>query len=277
MSNHKKEYLLVAWVAGVLMLLITGCATAFKPHTLSCADFQKDVVQDTNKREDAKSFSVLPPSGDDWCIDRPGANGIVFYTNRFIGQYTTQPPSKEVLAQQTFIVMANTLKAKDVDISSSAAIEEFIEKLHRVGAVTQSDDKGGWHVDFTANKGPAKFNLVKLEAEVDDSYKADCVRYKSISDGFISPSFPEWVFTLENSGVVCRHPQSDSQLIHVMYSERQRGWYTERNRKLYGNPPLSNKISAEAEHTIRSLEFNKNSASDNVDLNKGLNASDRGE
>jgi TPR repeat protein len=265
---------IILWVS---LLIITGCATSFKPHTLTCVDFQKDVVQDTNKREEAKSFSVLPPSGDDWCIERLGPNGVIFYTNRFIGQYTMQPPSKEVLAQQSFVFMANTVKAKDVDISSSAAIEEFIEKWHRVGAVTQSDDEGGWHVDFTANKGPAKFNLVKLETEVDDSYKANCVRYKLISDGFYSPSFPEWAFTLKNTAMVCRHPQSDSQLIHVMYSERQRGWYTDRNRKLYENPPLSNRIRAEAERTIRSLEFSENSASNNVNLNNGLKAIDRGD
>jgi len=253
----------------VSILLITGCATGFEPHTLSCFDFHEDSVKDTSKREEAKSFSVLPPSGDDWCIVRPGANSITFSTNRFIGQYTTQPLSKEVFASQTFIIMANTLKAKDVDISSSTAIEEFIEKWHRVGAVTQSDDKGGWYVEFAPKKGSSRFNLIKVETEVDDSYNADCVRYKTISEESNNPSFPDWVFRMKNFAVVCRHPQSDNQLIHVMYSERR--------RDSYENNELSKKISAEAEHTIRSLEFIENGDPDETSFNKGEDAYDSGD
>jgi hypothetical protein len=244
----------------VMMLsIMTGCVTVFKPHTLSCLDFRVDEIQDTNKREEAKSFSVLPPSGDDWCIDRPGVNGIIFSTNRFIGQYTAQPPAKEFLGEQSFIVMANTIKTKDFDVSSPDGIKNFIEKWHR-GAVTRSDEEGGWHVEFTPSNEPNRFRLIDIETEIDDSYNADCVRYKAITEESNNPSFPDWGLRSKNFAVVCRHPQSDNQLIHVMYSER--------GRKGYENIELSNKISAEAEHTIQSLEFIENGTSDEASFSK---------
>jgi TPR repeat protein len=227
-----------------------------------------DEIQDTNKSEKAKSFSILPPLGDNWCIDRPGVNGIIFSTNRFIGQYTTQPPAKEFLWEQSFIVMANTINTKDFDVSSPAGIKIFLEKWHR-GAVTRSDEEGGWHVEFTPSNEPNQFKLIDVETEIDNNFNADCVRYKTITEESNNPSFPDWVFRLKNFAVVCRHPQSDNQLIHVMYSERR--------RKGYENIELSNKISAEAEHTIQSLEFIENGTSDEANFSKGWKAYNRGD
>jgi len=237
---HKKLGLLLVF----LCFLAAGCVSTFKPQVISCSyGFKGQLVADTNQRKESDNFSILPPSGKNWCMNEQSSNRINFLTNKFIGQFVEKFPSDKETAQQ-YWALAYNVKVKDTDLSTAQKVKLFMEKWFPGGATWERID-GQWHALVTSPSDDHK--LTKSEIEIDNTYGDDCVRYSASwfekhSSRYRGP------LVHKEEGFACRHPSSTDLLVVVKFHETHRAGYE--------NTRLALKYRAEAEQTLQSLEFN---------------------
>lgn len=244
----KSSYTHYIGLLSILLFLATGCAT-FKPQTMTCASLGSEQISNKDFRVGYKIFSVLPPRGENWCLRSTGdPTTIVYGTSKFIGKYLEQAPPKEEMLH-TFGVMANTVKVKDVDIMTSTEIKKFMERWFYDSGQSFTWVGGQRYAEFTPMESSERFEPIQFKVEVDDTFGANCVRFESKQEEKNNPRVRNWIFTLNNSGVACRHPDTSRLLVMVTFSER--------HRKGSENYQLANKFKTEAERTIQSLQFVK--------------------
>jgi len=226
-----------------LCLLAAGCVSTFKPQVITCSyGFKGQLVADTNQRKESNNFSILPPSGKNWCINESSSNRINFLTNKFIGQFVEKFPSDEEAAQQ-YWALAYNIKVRDTDLSTPHKVKMFMEKWFPGGATWKIID-GQWHALIDPPSDDLK--LTHFELEIDNTYQGDCVRYSASWFEKHSSRFHGSLVHKEE-GFACRHPDSTDLLVVVKFHEQHLVGYK--------NTRLALKYRAEAEQTLQSLEF----------------------
>ena len=152
-------------------------------------------------------------------------------------------PSKEEMGH-TFIILIEKFNLKHTTIKDVFALKDIVEKwLHSGHNVTNSD--GEWNLDLATSP---RFRTVESKVEIDDSFDANCVRFESVMEESLNPRVSSGqVLILDNTGIICRHPDSERLLVEVGFSERRfEGWRT---------PGLREKFLSEAIPVINSLKF----------------------
>lgn len=233
----------------LVLFSITSCAT-FSPQTLTCSSIDTsgnyDYYANSDGRFEKQMFSILPPSGENWCMSTNEPRQVGFTTRNFIGKYFEKEPPLEDQAYMQ-MVAARTLKVKDVDISNPVAVKKFIKKWLSVGfPETVIGDQS--YAELSPTELSKRFDLVESNVEIDNTYDADCARFESSYVEKEGPSYP-WIRDFDFSGTACRHPDASKTIVFVQYAEFR--------RQGYKNPEFSKRAKLEAERTLRSLQFVK--------------------
>ena len=218
-----------------------SCAT-FTPQTITCETGGKVAVENFDQRVSALGFSVLPPSGGHWCIMSAGDSAVSFRTLPFLGEHVETAPTKEQDAHR-FVVVAVSIKVKTSDITSQPALQSFMKRWLEV-VQGYKIIGGDYYVRWSRDP---HWEVIRSHVEMEDSPKADCVRYQLETEQRDASEFSNWTLTHVNEGIACRHPQSERVFVVVQFNEQR--------RKGYENPDARRRLRDQADVTIRSLEF----------------------
>lgn len=225
----------------LLALLLQSCAT-FTPRWIGCKSINQRSVEDPDRRVAGRGFSVLPPSGANWCVVPTDDSYVTFTTTPFIGQYVEKPPTMEQ-ARHTYVSAAINIRVKKSDISSQAALKTFMERWLESGAAVRRIGNETY-VDWTENPTD---DTLDFYVELENSFKADCVRYRRESEETVNPRAPGWTLVTTGEGIACRHPSSNRMFVMVDFSERR--------RKGYDDPDATGRLREQADVMLRSLEL----------------------
>ena len=219
-----------------------GCATStYTPQDIDCYSYKLDPVENSHQRVSARGFSVLPPSGDNWCVVRPDSSLIGFSSTPYIGLYVAKRPTYEQ-SIHTFAVTAVVIRVKKSDITSQIALKSFMERWMEEGQPSRLIGSE-LHVDWPGHPTPA----IDFQVETEDSLTSDCVRYRVENEERDNPRAPGWVLKVTREGIACRHPFSNKMLVSVEFSERR--------RKGYEDSDARKKFREQADTALGSLEF----------------------
>lgn len=227
-----------------LLLTLGGCATTVQPFPVTCP--QDFPVKDRESPEFKKYFSILPPKGGNWCIDKSTSVAIVYSTGSMMGKLINTVPKREDFSHTVF-VFAVPLEFKETDVSTLGSIDKALEKWAQGKEKTQIKDDASWYVELTDSQRDKRFKLVRFESHADSKFKNNCIRWESSQEERDNPKFPGSLMKLNNAGLLCKHPSSENKLIHLYFTER---YLAEREDLQY-----SNRVRQEAERTFQSFEF----------------------
>ena len=161
-------------LAVALTMLLSGCTTILSPPVLiDCAAMK--VNPTPNERVHGQGFSVLPPAGAHWCVQKQTDNEIFFMTHKLLGEYVSEIPSAEEQFH-TIGAGAMTLKTKEVNISTRADLREFVRQWLQQGMRVEQEN-GSVYAALSPSK-VGNFKAVASRVVKDQSVEADCVRYK---------------------------------------------------------------------------------------------------
>ena len=183
--------------------------------TWGCAVQQpSDEITDLQQRFEFQEFSILPPQGTDWFVRNPPKGPesqdlrITFF--------------KSISITHTFVAFARAG-------SIGEGFENKEKSLRRLGEIAQ-------------NKGK-DVKVVKSNVALDQSLKADCLRYDIVSEVREVPQYEDHLFLLHDHGYICLHPTIPKYVVNVEYSERH----------LASEQPIQ--LESEREPYLRSLVF----------------------
>lgn len=188
--------------AAVLSLLVpvvaAGC-TAAAPGLRAIAD--------PTQRVEVSGLSILPPQGDNWFRasgppqqeDVPGITLV-----GFVKKLWDAPPSR---AEEARLVYAR------VNAYELGGGERFDTPAQLLEYVKRDSERR------TGEMVTRRQRLLGLEAVLDDSLGATCVRYSRLAELRGWGPFPESVFILATRGLYCLHPDWPRYMIDVGYTQ----------------------------------------------------------
>ena len=229
------------WVLCFLCaMLAVGCAArAFTPATLDCHALRMTPVTNVDERLEfsTQGFSILPPQGENWCIQSVEPRGVVFGKHLLSGKLLEKQP-RLADVNHTFAALAMAFDAK-TKIESSAELKAFVDQMLRGGAL-------GALVEGTEGSA-RRFRLVESNLVLDNYVGSECVRFDAIVEERDNPRRPGSVLMLNfPNNLLCRHPYSPGVgLIWISFNERY----------LQGEQPLAGTMKHEFEPSLRSLQF----------------------
>lgn len=227
-------------------LTISGCVTTFQPQTLTCSNFLGGTsVTDTNLRKESRYFSVLPPSGSNWCVKHQSANQIYFITGKHVGKFVETYPSHEERLP-FYLAVGYNVKVEGRDLSTPEKISTFMKDWFKEGAGWLPVD-GQWVALLPYPKKYKKqLELTQFDLNEDGTFDHDCMRYKASWLDADNSAFP-WALVHQEEGFACRHPEKQDLLVVIKYHEvHQRG---------KENAAFASRQREEAKQTIMSLEM----------------------
>lgn len=231
------------WVLLCLCIMFAvGCAArSFTPVTLDCPALRMAPVTNLDQRLEfqAEGFSILPPQGQDWCIQRLDSHGVVFNKHPLSGKLLEKQPQL-VDVFHTFAAFAVARDVKQTKIESSADLKAFVDQLLREGDV-------GRFVEGEEGSAVRRFRLVESNSVLDNSFGSDCVRFDAVVEERDNPRLAGSVLILNvPNNLICRHPHSPGvSLIWISFNERY----------VQGEQPLAATVKHEFEPFVRSLQF----------------------
>jgi hypothetical protein len=182
-----------------LAVVTSGCATARYPLRVNCQSMGMTPVSDPSRRIEfvGSGFSVLPPAGEDWCVQDTSASRVRLGVSRLSGRtLQQQPPRSEVL--NSLLVQASAMDLRGERVDSVADVQRRAERLIRE---------------------TPRHTLSEIRATPDTVLGAECVRIDTVVEERDNPRAPGSVLIIVGRGLTCRHPQS-GVWIEVGYSER---------------------------------------------------------
>ena len=171
-------------LASLLVLLLAGCAPAFRP------------VRNPAQRLDLYGFSILPPQGSGWLRDESGSGaGRVMF-----GKALARGPLP------TLIAIASAAIPPEISANDADELRQALERLT-------------WE-RFRVVQG--RYFLKQYDPAVDRSLAAECVRYDQLQEERNNPSPALRGKDLEIRvwGFDCLHPANRRLMIKVYCSLR---------------------------------------------------------
>lgn len=197
-------------------LVVAGCGPHLRP------------ISDATQRVEIPGVSVLPPQGGNWFLlpvsPREGIPTDALI--RFGKKLWDAPPTRSEDERLVYV----GLFSMDLEERRFTTRAEFLEHF-----------KGGW--PHTGEMITGRQRLVGLEATLDDSLGATCVRYSRLTELTGTPRFPHALFTLATRGLFCLHAHWPQYAINVFYSQLHH----------QSQRPLA--LEAEGEVPLKSLVF----------------------
>lgn len=188
-------------------------------------------------------FSVAPPAGKHWCIQELTSAGAVYLGSAVIESPLDEQPGADQ-ALHSFVVHTVSGELPGANVADSRQLRVFVENWV----------KGGSDPNTIANRSQGataptgkQFEVVQSNVTLLESNPDACVRYASVSREQGNPLSGNADFTLENNGIMCRHPERPTLLVWANFSER----YIEGTP----NPRSRAQMQAQARGTVRSLQL----------------------
>ena len=176
-------------------------------------------ITNPQERFSSKGFSVLPPSGANWFLEKKDGGMIVFGKLPYLEKMrklkeTTELPAtrQEMLAKEPWVVHTVV-----------------------VGVFTRN------YGDLLERPPGQRFQAAQVKAAVDNFLGQDCIKYSYTVEDHGSPHAP--VFILTGQSFFFLHPESSNLVVGIDYSQRF----------LPGGQPLP--IEAEVKPFLKSLVF----------------------
>lgn len=214
------------------------------PRTLDCRALDQSPVVDANERVVLDGFSVLPPTGPNWCVEVVyGRRGVVFFTSPLINRRLERQPSLAE-AVHTFEAHAQLYSARGRSIGSLAELQAFARDwADAVFAFDLSDP-----TTLLTVRAPRHI-LLRSSITTDRSLGTDCVRISAEQEERDNPRSPTGVFiALIPELLLCLHPHAPGVLVNIGYSER----YPQGHEP---HPPLVETLKPQLGPFMRSLQF----------------------
>ena len=195
-------------------VFVGGCAvgpTAFR--------FPGVPITNPVERFGAEGFSVLPPSGANWFLEKKDGGMIVFGKLPYLEKIRKL---KETIDLPT---TRQELNAKEPWVVHTFVAAVFTKN----------------YSDLLERPGGQRFKTAQVKGAVDNFLGQDCIKYSYTGEDHGSPHAP--VFILTGGGFFFLHPESSNLIVNINYSQRF----------LPGGQPLP--IEAELEPFLKSLMF----------------------
>jgi hypothetical protein len=198
------------YFAGLLSDLGAGIPAAWAGEQQNtCEEFGWEPVLHAD-RIWLKEFSVVPPTGDDWCTGGPEASSIVIRKNTLNGKTEDEITFED--RAHTFYVFAELYGAGEHDDQRIVS--------HRISAGQRCSGCSQRRRVMLPLSTVSRSLLVASGAWRDDSLGLECVHYIQHFDESGSRLFPDKVLRIEHRSYVCVSPNLKGDLIHIGYSER---------------------------------------------------------
>jgi ankyrin repeat protein len=180
-------------------------------------------ITDPTRRLQFESFSVLPPSGENWFIQKQATDNVHFSKGTTRGEYHTVTAFARS-SDTEFASWANRLVLAREGL--------LTEQLLSLGAKIQEQQ---WQ--------DSRYKPLEARYALDSSLGKECVRFDFTVEDRGVPYAPGSVFVLTVHDFYCLHPDSSNLVVYIAYSQRF----------LQGEQALP--IESEVEPFLRSLEF----------------------
>lgn len=214
---------------------------------LDCKDIGAQAITDSTQRLQfpASGFSVLPPQGDKWCIQRTDRDGIIFFKSPLL--LDTNPRPARASASHTVVAMAKEVSIEESGLDSIEGLRDFVARWLRGGGNTRSLGS-----TLVLDDTPlARFKLVESRLDLKNPFSANCVGFDSVTEERDNPRYRGAVLLMVNRNqFLCRHPHARERLLVLIgYSERY----------MQGAPPPAGSLvddwKEQLEPFVRSLQF----------------------
>ena len=176
---------------------------------ITCKDFGWEPVLQAD-RIWLKEFSVVPPTGDDWCTGERDASSIVIRKNTLSGKTEDEVTLED--RAHTFYVFVELYGAGKHDN------QRFVP--HRISAGQRCSDCSQPSRALLPLPAALESSLVASGVRRDDSLGLECMQYFQHFNESGSRIFPDKVLRSEHQSYVCVSPNLKKDLIHIGYSER---------------------------------------------------------
>lgn len=176
---------------------------------ITCEDFGWEPVLHAD-RIWLKEFSVVAPTGDDWCTGGPEMSSVVIRKNTLHGKSEDEVTFEDRV--HTFYVFAELYGAGKRD-------EQRIVP-HRISAGQRCSGCSRRNRVMLPLPTVSGKLLVAAGAQRDDSLGLECIHHFQIFDEIGSRISPDRVLRIEHRSYVCVSPNLTEDLIHIGYSER---------------------------------------------------------
>jgi hypothetical protein len=200
-------------VGGVLAATEDGSTK--KELRLTCHQFGYKPLIGRTERVRLKGFSVEPPSGGNWCLQRQDKNRVSYGTHPWVGKSAKESAPKEALLN-TFILAAMRVRTRPGAVAAKGGMLEFSRSWIKNGAEITLED-GEVIADF---KTQTRFKLLRHELTERSIGGVDCLDYSYVVAEKDNPIAPGKVFELHATGILCPEPLSPDTLITLNFSER---------------------------------------------------------
>ena len=176
---------------------------------ITCEDFGWKPVLHAD-RIWLKEFSVVPPTGDDWCTGERDASSIVIRKNTLNGKTEDEVTLED--RAHTFYVF--------VELYGAGKHNGQRILPHRISAEQQCSDCSQPYQVQLPLPTVSGSSLVASGVRRDDSLGLECMQYFQHFNESGSRIFPNKVLRSEHQSYVCVSPNLKGDLIHIGYSER---------------------------------------------------------
>jgi len=170
-------------------------------------------ITDLQQRFEFQEFSILPPQGPDWFVRMPPKAELQDLRIAFF---------KTTSVTHTFVAFVRAG-------SAGVGVENKEKYLRRLGQ------------NVIENRENVK--AVNSNMSLEQSLKADCLRYDIVSEVREVPLYEDHLFLLHDHGYFCLHPTIPKYVVSVEYGERH----------LASEQPIP--LESEFEPFLRSLVF----------------------
>ncbi len=200
-------------VGGVLAATEDGSAK--QELRLTRQQFGYTPLISRTERVRLKGFSVEPPSGGNWCLQRQDEKRVSYGTHPWVGKSAKESAPKEALLN-TFILAAMRVRTRPGALAAKGGMLEFSRSWIKNGAEITLED-GEVIADF---KTQTRFKLLRHELTERSIGGVGCLDYNYMVAERDNPIAPGKVLELHAIGILCPDPVAPDTLITLNFSER---------------------------------------------------------
>jgi hypothetical protein len=234
-------------LASLIACALAGCAPMTRgPIRIGCTEAHMQPLPPGMQRLTFEGFSVLPPQGDNWCIEHlDKKTGVAFGTSPLIGQVLTQrPPEAELY--HTFAAMAFVAQVEGEAVNTPAQLRDFVNRWLHAGQPGRFS--AGKMILVASPVAAPRFTLVNSSVVIDEPTGGNCIRFDATAEERNNPTWPTEVLAVVAKGnLLCRFPgPQEATFVLIGASERY-------NQAHQPHPLLTETRAQEVEAFTRSL------------------------
>src|SRR5215470_11556613 len=213
----------VRWAICSLYLTVAAfCdAAVFTPVPINCTMLDSSLVADLDKRIEvsASGFSVLPPQGENWCVNSMASKGLSFLKAPASASVFGQPRSPDELfpvALQAVRFTGLALDFPDFGFNTESPEQLKVAVDQMIGLHIFSQFVGG------ISSAERHYELLESHSAIDRSLGGSCVRFNAKVEARGLYKAPPGIVVVLNfmNNLICAHPKpvsSNNRLIWISF------------------------------------------------------------